>query len=217
MARKSKLPKKKKLKVKKEIVWVWKDRGWIARIIKREDGDGWAVTMTREGDSEPAFMGPWTMGRNKVDPKPMSQHAFNTWVKSATEFLARSKYQIKTADRNVFTIYTEDNEKLSVAFDIDRGDYESEGVLTACDTFGNEIARCSTDPRFKLTIDSAQEWVDGGFAPPPPPEEQVHIAEDDDVWDPDAEVNDEEDFEDTQFVPDEYADPVYEEPVFEYD
>lgn len=217
MAKKSKLPKKKKLKVKKEIVWVWKDRGWTANIIKREDDDGWAITMTRDGDAEPAYMAPWTMGRNKVDPKPLDQHAFNTWVKSATEFLARSKYQIRTADRNVLTIYTEEGEKLSVEFDLDRGDYETQGVLTAKDDFGNEVARCETDPRFKLTIDSAQEWVDSGFERPPAPEEpEVVLNDEDDVWDPDAEVNDEEDFEEASFVPDEYV-QEYEEPVFEYD
>ncbi|MFT5684327.1 MAG: hypothetical protein ACI8RZ_005268 [Myxococcota bacterium] len=213
--KKRKLPRKKKIKVKKEIVWVWKDRGWTARIIKREDGDGWAITMTRDGDAEPAYMAPWTMGRNKVDPKPMSSNAFNTWIKSATEFLARSQYQIRTADRNVFTIYTEENEKLSVAFDLDRGDYETEGVLTATDDFGNEIARCVTSPRFEMTIDSAQEWVDSGFeAPPPPPEPEVVLNDDDDVWDPDAEV--EENIEEETFVPDEYI-QEYEEPVFEYD
>ena len=111
---KSKLPKRKKIKVKKEIVWKIHDRGWTAEIIKSEEGDGWAVTMTRDGDTEPAYMGPWTMGRNKVDPKPMSPHAFNTWVKSATEFLARAQYQIRTSKRIALTAYAESGQKLSL-------------------------------------------------------------------------------------------------------
>ena len=93
MARQPKLPKKKKIMEKKPIVWKIQNRGWTAEIVKSEEGDGWAVNMTRDGDDAPVYSGPWTMGRNKIDPKPMDQHAFNTWVKSATEFLARSQYQ----------------------------------------------------------------------------------------------------------------------------
>lgn len=217
---KSKLPRRKKIKVKAPIIWTVKDRGWTAQIIKSEAGPGWAVTMTRDGDDEPAYMGPWTMGRNKVDPKPMSQNAFNTWVKSATEFLARSQYQIKTVNRQVFTIYTESGEELGVSFDIDLGDYESEGRLVAEDTYGNEVAQTSVSPKFDFNLDSATAWVMSDFAPPPPPpEEKVHIAVDvDDVWDPDADEPDEgeEDFTDTVFVADEQI-QQYEEPVFEYD
>ncbi len=168
----AKLPKKKKLKKKTEIVWVWKDRGWIARIIEDEDGGGWAITMTRKGDDEPAYMGPWTMGRNKVDPKPLDQDAFNTWVKSATEFLARSQYQQRTANREVFTVFTEAGEELTVEFDIEQGDYEAEGMLIAKDVFGNEIERCTVDPRFKLTLEGAEEFglPDGrGLLPPAAP------------------------------------------------
>ena len=105
MARKSKLPKKKRLKEKKEVIRTWKGRGWTAQVIENEDGGGWAVTMTRDGDTEPAYMGPWTMGRNKIDPKPLSLHAFNTWVKSATEFLARAQYQVhRIALRNIIIV-----------------------------------------------------------------------------------------------------------------
>jgi len=213
--KKSKLPKRKKIKVKVDIR-TWKGRGWVCQVIENEDGGGWAVTMTREGDSEPAYMGPWTMGRNKIDPKPLSLAAFNTWVKSATEFLARSQYQIRTSDRQAFTTYTESGEKLNVIFDINRGDYESEGVLIAEDAvYGNEIARCTVHPKFKLTIDSATDWINNGFAPPPPSEESVHIAEDD-VWDPDAEEkeHEEESFE-ADYV-EEYVEE-YEEVVYDYD
>ena len=50
---------------------LWKKSGWIARVIKNEDDEGWAVEMTRAGDSEPALVGPWTMGRDKKNPKPL--------------------------------------------------------------------------------------------------------------------------------------------------
>ena len=213
---KSKLPKRKKIKEKKEIVWKIHDRGWTAEIIKSEEGDGWAVTMTRDGDTEPAYMGPWTMGRNKIDPKPMDQHAFNTWVKSATEFLARAQYQVRTSDRIALTAYAESGQKYNVIFDIDRGDYESEGVLIAEDIYGAEIARVNVDPRFKLTVSAAEDWINTDFAPPPPLEESEHVPEDeDDVWDPDA--NSGEDFEEEVYIADETQVSSYEEPVFEYD
>ena len=43
----------------------WRDELWTAQVIKNEDDDGWAVSMTRLGDPEPALIGPWTMGRDK--------------------------------------------------------------------------------------------------------------------------------------------------------
>ena len=49
----------------------WRDNGWTARVIKNEDDEGWAVAMTRDGEAEPALVGPWTMGRDKKNPKPL--------------------------------------------------------------------------------------------------------------------------------------------------
>jgi hypothetical protein len=68
---------------------LWKKNGWIARVIKNPDDDGWAVEMTRIGDDEPALVGPWTMGRDKKNPKPLDQPAFLTLVKTASEVLRR--------------------------------------------------------------------------------------------------------------------------------
>ena len=68
---------------------LWKDNGWTARVIKNEDDDGWAVAMTRDGEREPALVGPWTMGRDKKNPKPLDTAAFNTLVKTAHEVVRR--------------------------------------------------------------------------------------------------------------------------------
>ena len=68
---------------------LWRDNGWTARVIKNEDDDGWAVAMTPDGQSEPALVGPWTMGRDKKNPKPLDSPAFNTLVKTAAEFVRR--------------------------------------------------------------------------------------------------------------------------------
>ena len=32
----------------------WRDELWTAQVLKNEDDDGWAVSMTRRGDPEPA-------------------------------------------------------------------------------------------------------------------------------------------------------------------
>ena len=50
---------------------LWRDNGWTARVIKNEDDDGWAVAMLMDGEPEPALVGPWTMGRDKKNPKPL--------------------------------------------------------------------------------------------------------------------------------------------------
>ena len=62
----------------------WRADGWTAQVIKNEDDDGWAVSMTRHGEAEPALVGPWTMGRDKKNPKPLDSSAFFTLVKTAS-------------------------------------------------------------------------------------------------------------------------------------
>ena len=57
---------------------LWADNGWTARVIKNEDDDGWAVAMYKGREPEPALVGPWTMGRDKKNPKPLDTNAFNT-------------------------------------------------------------------------------------------------------------------------------------------
>src|SRR5207248_727187 len=73
---------------------LWRDDGWTARVIKNEDDDGWAVEMTLAGESEPALIGPWTMGRDKKNPKPLDAPAFHTLVKTASEVLRRHEQQL---------------------------------------------------------------------------------------------------------------------------
>jgi len=43
---------------------LWRDNGWTARVVKNEDDEGWAVEMVKDGEAEPALVGPWTMGRD---------------------------------------------------------------------------------------------------------------------------------------------------------
>src|SRR5258706_15872458 len=73
---------------------LWRDDGWTARVIKNEDDDGWAVEMTKDGEPEPALVGPWTMGRDKKNPKPLDAAAFNTLVKTAYEVRRRHEQHL---------------------------------------------------------------------------------------------------------------------------
>src|SRR3954451_12014650 len=73
---------------------LWRDDGWTARVVKNEDDDGWAVEMTKDGEPEPALVGPWTMGRDKKNPKPLDPNAFNTLVKTAYEVRRRHEQHL---------------------------------------------------------------------------------------------------------------------------
>ena len=76
---------------------LWRSNGWTARVVKNEDDEGWAVEMILDGESEPALVGPWTMGRDKKNPKPLDTSAFNTLVKTASEFRQRQVQQLYAA------------------------------------------------------------------------------------------------------------------------
>ena len=73
---------------------LWHHKGWEARVIKNEDDDGWAVAMTQDGQAEPSLVGPWTMGRDKKNPKPLDVSAFNTLVKTAHEVMRRHEQHL---------------------------------------------------------------------------------------------------------------------------
>ena len=49
----------------------------------------------QEDGSEPALVGPWTMGRDKKNPKPLDQSAFNTLVKTASEVIRRHEQSLQ--------------------------------------------------------------------------------------------------------------------------
>src|SRR5882762_9042831 len=73
---------------------LWRDNGWTARVVKNEDDDGWAVEMIKDGEPEPALVGPWTMGRDKKNPKPLDANAFRTLVKTAYEVRRRHEQHL---------------------------------------------------------------------------------------------------------------------------
>jgi len=141
---------------------LWSDGRWTARVIKNEDDDGWAVAMTLQGEAEPALVGPWTMGRDKKNPKPLDVSAFNTLVKTASEVLRRHEQQLH-AQLNKNVTITLQGERLRVALAIVPDEEGATATLSAQDDLGEEVARASAPPTFKLTPASAAAWAEGGF------------------------------------------------------
>jgi len=140
---------------------VWQGNGWTARVIKNEDDDGWAVAMFQDGEPEPALVGPWTMGRDKKNPKPLDVNAFNTLVKTASEVLRRHEQQLHAQLHKSLRVG-----ELSVKLDIDPDEDNPTATLSAVDAFGEEVASVRVRPDFKLTTSSASAWIEGGFGKP---------------------------------------------------
>ena len=144
---------------------LWCDNGWTARILKNEDDDGWAVAMTKDGAAEPALIGPWTMGRDKKNPKPLDVNAFNTLVKTASEFVRRSEQQLHATLHQSIAV-TSNNARITVQLDIVPDEENPSATLTAQDECGDTLAQVRVSPGFKLNRASATAWADGGFQKP---------------------------------------------------
>jgi len=144
---------------------VWSDERWTARVIKNEDDDGWAVAMFLDGQAEPALVGPWTMGRDKKNPKPLDTSDFNTLVKTASEVIRRSEQQ-RHAELNRNVSITVDGRRIRVALTIVPDEEGATATLRATDEVGEELALVSAPPSFQLTAGSAEAWVVSGFEKP---------------------------------------------------
>ena len=119
---------------------LWRHNGWTARIIKNEDDEGWAVAMIKDGEPEPALVGPWTMGRDKRNPKPLDAAAFNTLVKTAAEVLRRHEQQLWATLHKSVTVAAPCG-RISVTLDIVPDDDDPHALLAARDAAGEELAR----------------------------------------------------------------------------
>jgi hypothetical protein len=140
----------------------WRDNGWTAQVLKNEDDDGWAVSMTPDGQSEPALIGPWTMGRDKKNPKPLDTNAFHTLVKTAGEFVCRQEQQLHASlHRSVEIAHGEG--RITVTLDIEPDEDNPRATLSAVDTEGTQLASQRVPPGFNLTRASAAAWAQAGF------------------------------------------------------
>lgn len=139
----------------------WRGDGWTARIIKNEDDEGWAVEMTRDGESEPALVGPWTMGRDKKSPKPLDASAFATLVKGATEVRMRHEQQRRAQLHRSTWATSKAGDRVRVDLDIIPDEDDPHAILTVFDPEEGET-RTRVEANFKLSPDSATKWLARG-------------------------------------------------------
>ena len=144
---------------------LWCGDGWTAKVLKNEDDDGWAVAMIKDGEPEPALIGPWTMGRDKKNPKPLDGNAFSTLVKTACEFVRRHEQQLHASLHQSITV-TAKSARVTVSLDIVPDEDHPHAVLTARADDGTLLGEMRVAPAFKLNRVSAVAWVEGGFAVP---------------------------------------------------
>ncbi len=138
---------------------LWRDDGWTARVIKNNDDEGWAVEMTRHGESEPALTGPWTMGRDKKNPKPLDTSAFHTLVKTASEVLRRHEQQLHARLHKTLTVEAPTG-RIVVTLDIVPDDDDPHALLTATHANGECLAKARVDADFRFTAGSVEAWIE---------------------------------------------------------
>ena len=151
------------MEIKEPRLWV--ADGWTAKVLKNEDDDGWAVAMIKDGEPEPALIGPWTMGRDKKNPKPLDSNAFNTLVKTASEVVLRHEQHLQALMHKTITVMVND-QPIRVALDIVPDEDEPHALLTAHDQDGAQVAQVMVRPDFKLNAASAGAWIADGYGRP---------------------------------------------------
>ena len=144
---------------------LWKKLGWIARVIKNPDDDGWAVEMTRIGDDEPALIGPWTMGRDKKNPKPLDQPAFLTLVKTASEVLRRHEQSARARLHRSIAFHDDapssiGSGRIRADLDLAPDDDDPHAILSLFDDATNEPLRSGrVAASFKLDAANVKRWM----------------------------------------------------------
>lgn len=144
---------------------LWIDKGWTARVIKNDDDEGWAVAMIKDGEPEPALVGPWTMGRDKKNPKPLDTNAFSTLVKTASEVLRRHEQALHAILHKSLLVNLADAD-IRVTLDIVPDEDNPYAMLSAHDADNAELAKLKVSAGFKLTKNSATAWIDNEFRNP---------------------------------------------------
>lgn len=137
--------------------------GWICRVIKNEDDDGWAVEMTRVGDAEPVLVGPWTMGRDKKNPKPLDVQAFHTLVKTAGDVLRRHENALHARLHRSLSWTAADGRRLRASLDIAPDEDDPRATLSIVDAVTGEPVRSGTvSPGYRLSAERLDRFVAGG-------------------------------------------------------
>ena len=144
---------------------LWRDNGWTARVIKNNDDEGWAVEMIKQGQAEPALTGPWTMGRDKKNPKPLDMNAFNTLVKTAHEVVRRHEQAQQALLHKESSVLTATG-RVQVTLDITPDEDEPYAMLKAFDADGGELASVRVAANFRFSNANIDAWIANDFRRP---------------------------------------------------
>ena len=144
---------------------MWKKAGWVARIIKNDSDEGWAVSMTRVQDSEPSLVSPWTMGRDKVNPKPLDHAGFATLLKGAKDVLRRHEAALHAQLHRSITCRAEADQRVRADLDIQQDEDDPHAILSVIDEKSGTVVRQGRVPAgFKLNEGSVQRFLRSGDA-----------------------------------------------------
>jgi hypothetical protein len=154
-----------KLEANEQSATRWLGDGWTAQVLKNEEDDGWAVAMTLDGKSEPTLVGPWTMGRDKKNPKPLDSNAFATLVKTANEIIRRHEHQAHAALNKSTKVATADG-RITVSLQIIADEDSPYAMLRAHDAAGELLAEFQVQAQYKFNHEVASAWVQSGYAKP---------------------------------------------------
>lgn len=144
---------------------MWKKSGWIARVIKNDSDEGWAASMTRVGDAEPVLVSPWTMGRDKVNPKPLDHAGFATLLKGARDVLRRHEEALRARLHRSITCTSETGQRLSVALDIQVDEDDPHAILSIVEEQTGEVVRRGrVSAAFKLSETTVRRFLRTGDA-----------------------------------------------------
>jgi hypothetical protein len=121
--------------------------------------------MVLDGEVEPVLVGPWTMGRDKKNPKPLDSVAFNTLVKTASEFRLRQEQQLHAAHHQSVTVSVQSSQ-ISVTLEIVSDEDDPHALLRALDANDDVLAQVRVEPGYKLSRASASAWIADDFRKP---------------------------------------------------
>ena len=142
---------------------LWRDNGWTARVVKNEDDEGWAVAMFKGSEPEPALVGPWTMGRDKKNPKPLNYADFKTLLKGALDVVTRHEAHAQAQRHRSVRVVDAEGTSVRIDLDVAADEEDPHAMLTAWGPVGEKLAERQVAAGFKLSSTSAGQWVVRGF------------------------------------------------------
>ncbi len=141
---------------------LWRDNGWTARVVKNEDDEGWAVEMHRDGEAEPALVGPWTMGRDKVNPKPLDHPAFMALVKGASDVMRRHQQQNRARLHRSISFADPNDRRLRVDLDIAEDEDDPHAIVAVfAEMTGDLVHRDRVEAGWQLSAKNVLKLLGG--------------------------------------------------------